>query len=126
MKKIFTVLTVLFMALALVGCQTASTVNQNLRNQEANFQVYRKVTVINLRSDKILLEVEGYLHIKIDADGDLNVTILTAPGQYMLHYASLGEGVVYVSEQTVNSHTDPYHWEIRIFAIVPDVQLGRN
>lgn len=126
MKKILVLFVLMFAVLFLAGCNEAGQVNENLRNQERNFEVYRRVTVINLRSDKILLEVEGYLHIKIDSDGDLNVTIMTGPKQYKLHYVSLAGEVVYVSEQLVNSTTDPYHWELRIFAITPDVEFGRD
>lgn len=126
MKKLFVLFVLILTLVLLVGCSEAGQINGNLRTQEANFEIYRQVTVINLRSDKILLEVEGYLHIKIDDDGDLNITIMTGPKQYKLHYVSLGGEVVYVSEQLENATTDPYHWEVRIFAITPDVDFGRD
>lgn len=126
MKRVLVALILVIAVLFLNACQAAEQVNQNLRTQEANFEVYRQVTVINLRSDKILLEVEGYLHIKIDSDGDLNITIMTGPKQYKLHYVSLAGEVVYVSEQLENATTDPYHWELRIFAITPDIEIGKD
>lgn len=126
MKKLLAVLVLMVSVVLLVGCNEAQQVNDNLRRQEANFEVYRQVTVINLRSDKILLEVEGYLHIKIDSDGDLNITIMVAPNTFKLHYVSLAGEVVYVSEQLENTTTNPYHWELRIFAITPDIEFGRD
>lgn len=126
MKKILAVLILIISMVALTGCNEADMVNSNLRTQEANFEIYRQVTVINLRSDKILLEVEGYLNIMIDDDGDLNITIMTGPKQYKLHYVSLAGEVVYVSQQLESSSTDPYHWEIRIFAITPDINAGQD
>lgn len=126
MKRLLAVLVLMVSLVLLSGCQPAEQVNNNLRQQEANFEIYRQVTVINLRSDRILLEVEGYLHIKIDDDGDLNITIMVGPGKYKLHYVSLAGEVVYVSEQLENASTDPYHWEIRIFAITPDIEFGAN
>lgn len=125
MKKLLTFVLSILAVFTLVGCQEADQVNKNLRTQEGNFEIYRQVTVINLRSDKILLEVEGYLNIDIDNDGDLNVTIMTGPKQYMLHYVSLAGEVVYVSQQLENATTNPYNWEIRIFAVLPEIQLGR-
>lgn len=125
MKKFLLVVGMLFSLLFMTGCQKSDSVNHNLRTQEGNFEIYREVTVINLRSDKILLEVEGYLNIHIDSDGDLNITIMTGPKQYMLHYVSLAGEVVYVSQQLENATTNPYNWEIRIFAILPDITVGR-
>lgn len=124
MKKLFTRLFLILMMVFVVACDKSDMVNGNLRNQEGNFKIYRQVTVINLRSDKILLEVEGYLNIYIDSDGDLNITIKIAEDTYQLHYVSLSGEVVYVSRQLENAHTDPYHWEIRIFAILPEITVG--
>lgn len=124
MKKLLAFVLSILAVFTLVGCQEADQVNKNLRTQEGNFEIYRQVTVINLRSDKILLEVEGYLNIDIDGDGDLNVTIMTGPKQFMLHYVSLAGEVVYVSQQLENATTNPYNWEIRIFAVLPEIQVG--
>lgn len=126
MKKLLAVIVLLIGLLMLSGCSEAGQVNDNLRKQEANFEIYRQVTVINLRSDKILLEVEGYLHIMIDDDGDLNITIMTGPNTYKLHYVSLNGEAMYISEQLENATTNPYNWEIRIFAITPDIDFGRG
>ena len=126
MKKLLAVIVLFIGLLMLSGCSEAGQVNDNLRKQEANFEIYRQVTVINLRSDKILLEVEGYLHIMIDDDGDLNITIMTGPNTYKLHYVSLNGEAMYISEQLENATTNPYNWEIRIFAITPDIDFGRG
>ena len=126
MKRILGLIIVIVLVFTLMGCNEAGQINDNLRKQEANFEIYRQVTVINLRSDKILLEVEGYLHIMIDEDGDLNITIQTGPNQFKLHYVSLAGEVVYVSQQIENATTSPYHWEIRIFAITPDIEFGQD
>ena len=54
-KKIVLVL------LGLTSCRQEDQVQRNLLKQTADFQTYRKITVINLRSDKVLMEFEGYL-----------------------------------------------------------------
>lgn len=126
MKKLLVAVLLFVSLFMLAGCNEAGQVNDNLRKQEANFEIYRQVTVINLRSDKILLEVEGYLHIMIDDDGDLNITIMTGPNTYKLHYVSLNGEAMYLSEQLENATTNPYNWEVRIFAITPDIDFGRD
>ena len=56
MKKILTICIVFLMALVL-GCDKSENINNNLRRSEGNFEVYRRVTVVNIVSDKILFEV---------------------------------------------------------------------
>lgn len=118
MKKLFLLLVLLFV---LVGCNAADNVVNNVQTDADNFQVYRKVTVINLRSDKLLLEVEGYLSIKDSTSDELAIIIKTSPNTYKMHYVYLGAEVVYLVEQTENIETDMYHWKIRIFAITPEI-----
>ena len=88
------------------------------------FETYRRITVINLRSDTVLLQVEGYLSIKDSTQTELAVIIQTAPKEYKMHYIYTGAEIVYLVEQLEPSSTDPYHWEIKVFATIPDVELG--
>lgn len=127
MKKIIKIIAALFILITLFslsGCRKEDSIQHNLLKQTANFQTYRKITVINLRSDKVLMEFEGYLTSKLDSEGDVNIMIMTGPNQYKLHYVRLANEICYLSEQIENSYTDPYHWEIRIYAIIPDIQIG--
>ena len=123
-KKIILILLFVFVLLGLTSCRQEDQVQRNLLKQTADFQTYRKITVINLRSDKVLMEFEGYLTTKIDSEGDVNIMIMTGPNTYKLHYVRLADEICYLSEQLENSTTDPYHWEIRIYAIIPEIQIG--
>lgn len=38
-----------------------------------------------------------------------------------MHYVYIGGEVVYLVKQKENSTTDPYHWDIRIFAEFPRI-----
>ena len=129
MKKIIRFLVLGLMiavaTISLSGCVAKeTTIQHNLLNETGNFKTYRKITVINLRSDKILMEFEGYLTSKIDSEGDVNIMIMTGPDQYQLHYVRLANEVTYISEQLDNTTTDPYHWEVNIYAILPEVKVG--
>lgn len=106
------------------GCNKADNIQHNIRQDSDNFETYRRVTVINLRSDKVLLTVEGYISIKDSSTNEIAVIINTAPNKYMMHYVYTGPEVVYLVEQLEPSNTDPYHWEIKIFAVTPDIDLG--
>ena len=127
-KKLIVCLCILcmvcFSIFSLVGCNKAANIQHNIRQDSDNFETYRKVTVINLRSDKVLLTVEGYISIKDSSTNELAIIINTAPKKYMMHYVYTGPEVVYLVEQMEPSNTDPYHWEIKIFAMIPDIDLG--
>ena len=62
-KKICLLILVAVIAVTLTGCmeQEADKVTRNLSLQADNFNVTRRVTVYNCRTDKILLEVVGNL-----------------------------------------------------------------
>ena len=127
MKRIKFILLVLFAGLfltTLTSCNKEDSIQHNLLKSTANFETYRKITVINLRSDKVLMEFEGYLTSKLDSEGDVNIMIMTGPNQYKLHYVRLADEICYLSEQLENTTTDPYHWDIRIYAILPNVTIG--
>ena len=127
MKKILIVL-VLFFGLLLftTGCNEADNVQYNISHQSDNFETYRVVTVVNLRSDKVLLQVEGFISIKDSTEDELAIIIRTGKNEYKMHYVYLGSEVVYLVEQKDASHTDPYHWEIRLFAVFPDIDTGKQ
>ena len=120
-KKIIAFIMALVAVLLLcVSCNDAGIVQHNIAQKSDKFETYRVVTVINLRSDKILLEVEGYISIKNSSTDELAIIIMTGPNQYKMHYIYLGAQIVYLVEQTENTSTDPYHWDIRIHAVVPE------
>lgn len=80
--------------------------------------------VLNTRTDKALFEVEGYISLSTDNDGDLNVTIQTGPNEYKLFYAHLSEYVTYAAIQIDPNQKDPYAYDIRFFPADEVVQHG--
>ena len=129
MKKILMILILLVGTFSLTGCLSddeSYNVQHNIKVEADNFNTYRKVTVINLRSDKILLEIEGFISIKDSTADELAIIIQTGKDQYKMHYVYTGSEIVYLVEQLENTHTDPYHWNIRIFAVTPEFDVGRD
>lgn len=125
MKKTFRIILYVIFALTILfvasSCNDAGCVQKNIEMKSDTFSTYRKVTVINLRSDKILLEVEGYLSIKDSTDKELAIIIQTGKNEYKMHYVYVGSEIVYLVEQLENTTTDPYHWYIRIHAVLPEI-----
>lgn len=125
-KKIISVCMLIVCMFGMASCNEANNVQYNIAHQSDNFETYRRITVINLRSDTVLLQVEGYLSIKDSTETELAVIIRTGKDKYQMHYIYTGAEIVYLVEQLEPSNTDPYHWEIRIFAVVPEVEWGKQ
>lgn len=126
MKKIFALLAlILVLALSLTSCITAAdTVNQNLSQAADNFQVARKITVYNARTDLIVLELEGYMSLSNTATNELVVTCRVGEGQYKKNYIYLNEYVIYVVEDITGTVTDPYHYNIKFYTPLPDFDMN--
>lgn len=113
MKKIIALVMVLACICALlVGCSEADKVNSNLSKQADYFECERRITVYNARTDKVILEAEGYMSISNNSTDELVVTVKTGKNEYRKNYIYLNEYTLYVVEDITGTHTDPYHYKM--------------
>ena len=112
MKKVWIAIVLLVMVFILSACSEASKVNYNLKREADEFNVRRRITVLNTRTDKAMMQITGLLAIKVDDDGDLNITIEKAPGEYVLNYAHLSQDTTYIVEQIETKEVSKYKYEI--------------
>lgn len=112
MKKIILIISLLAMAFLLSACTQAEKVTYNLKQQADAFNVRRRITVMNTRTDKPLMQITGLLSIDVDNDGDLNITIEKAEGEYVLNYAHLSQDTTYIVEQIETKEVNKYAYEI--------------
>lgn len=125
MKKFIAILLVMVcMVGCMTGCTAAENVNHNLSQAADNFQVVRKITVYNARTDMIIMEMEGYMSLSNNSTSELVVTCMVGPNQYKKNYVYLNDYVIYVVEDITSSVTDPYHYKIHFYTAVPDVDLN--
>ena len=121
MKKIFALLLVLILVCScFAGCTEAENVNYNLSQAADNFEVVRKITVYNARTDMIIMEMEGYMSLSNNSTSELVVTCRTGENEYKKNYVYLNDYVIYVVEDITNTVTDPYHYKIHFYTAVPD------
>ena len=113
MKKIVALVVVLMsMCVIFVGCSEADKVNANISKQADYFETERKITVYNARTDKIILEAEGYMSISNNSTRELVVTCKIGPDTYKKNYVYLNDYTMYVVEDITGTHTDPYHYKM--------------
>lgn len=112
-KKALAVLTaVTLMAASLTGCTEAYKVSENISQEADNFNVTRKLTVVNARTDTVLLELTGTFALKNNTDNELEVIIETAEGKYQKDLVYLNDYTMYVVEDISGASVDKYHYEI--------------
>ena len=127
MKRIIALILVFICALGsltLCSCTAAENVNHNLSVSADNFEVLRKITVYNARTDLIIMEMEGYMSLSNNSTSELVVTCKTGPGEYKKNYVYLNEYVIYVVEDMDATDTDPYHYKIKFYTAIPDVDVN--
>jgi len=101
-------LILIVMMVILVGCRQADKVSRNLSLEADNFNVARKLTVINQRTDTILFQMTGNFSIQKEDDGDLAVIGENEDGTYYKHFIYLSSEISYIVEDLgktgVNKH----------------------
>lgn len=120
MKKVIAlVLLLASICLLLSACSEASKVNSNISKQARYFECERRITVYNARTDKVVLEAEGWMDISNNSTNELVVTVKTGQNTYKKNYIYLNQYTMYVVEDITGTHTDPYHYKLYFHTEVP-------
>ena len=115
MKKVLVILCLIALVFTLTSCSQSDKVTYNLKREAEEFNVRRRITVMNTRTDKTMMQITGLLSIDVDKDGDLNITVEKAPGEYILNYAHLSADTTYIVEQIETKDVSKYKYEIILY-----------
>lgn len=80
-KKIAIIVATIMLLLTLTACSEASKVNYNLSREAQYFNVERRITVYNARTDNIVMYAEGYMDISNSETDELVVTVKVVPDE---------------------------------------------
>lgn len=116
MKKKILIAAVLIVTMMLLSaCTQSDVVRSNLRREADDFNIRRRITVLNTRTDTPMMQITGLLSISTDSDGDLNIMIEKAPGEYVLNFAHLSQDTTYIVEQIETKEISKYQYEIKFY-----------
>ena len=116
MKKKIAIAAVLIMTMMLLSaCTQSDVVRSNLRREADDFNIRRRITVLNTRTDTPMMQITGLLSISTDSDCDLNIMIEKAPGEYVLNFAHLSQDTTYIVEQIETKEVSKYQYEIKFY-----------
>ena len=95
----------------------------NISKQADYFESERKITVYNARTDKVIMEAEGYMSISNNSNNELVCTVKVGPDSYRKNYIYLNDYTMYVVEDITGTHTDPYHYKLYFHTdVLPSVE----
>lgn len=112
-KVLALVIIIICIGTLFAGCTEANRVNHNITEEAENFNVYRRVTVINCIKGDTLFEIEGRMNIEADTtDNQLELIVEVEDGKYKKHFVGLSDNVTYTVEDISGSEVSKYHYEI--------------
>ena len=115
MKKLIVIILAMVLCLTVfTGCEMteADKVSYNVSKEADNFNVTRRLVVINARSDEPVFELVGNFSISNTAHDELAITVEVADGVYKKHYVYLNDWTLYVVEDVSGAYVDKYHYEV--------------
>ena len=125
-KVILIILTSILLTLTLCSCDSeASRVNYNLTQQADNFNVVRKLTVINCIQGDVLFQMSGKMSITADMEDNQLEVIVEDDSTYVKHFIGLSDNVTYVIEDLnlVDNDVSKYRYTLNFN---PDMWLPIN
>lgn len=115
MKKLKIVLLIVMIlggCLLLTGCTEVNRVSKNLGKEADNFNITRRIVVMNARTDKVMFELVGNFSLQNNDHGELEIICEVGNGLYKKHFIRLNENTLYVVEDVSGAFVDKYHYEV--------------
>lgn len=112
-KKVILASILTLSVLCMTGCREADRVSWNVSKQADNFNVTRRLTVINTRTDKCLLQMTGKISIQDVTDGIAVIVEVDRENNiYQKHYVYLNENTMYTVEDVSGIGVSRYAYEM--------------
>ena len=113
MKKWILLVLVVSMAFVLTACdEQVYQVSHNVSKEANNFNVIRRISVFNMRTDKPMFELIGQFSILNSGANELEVVCQTGPEEYKKHFIYLNDWTMYIVEDLGGANVSPYKYEI--------------
>ena len=110
---IITIIVVIILSVVVIVSDTqVDRVSYNIRQQADNFNITRRIVVINARTDKPVFELTGNFSLQNNANNELEIIVEIGQGSYKKHFIYLNDWTMYVVEDVSGAFVDKYHYEI--------------
>lgn len=128
MKKIICLIITVAFCFTLCGCcREVYIVKCNIQKEADNFNVCRRLTVMNARTDTVMLQLEGRFSLQNNSENELVIVLETEKDTYRQDYIYLTDNVLYVVEDIDESDVSPYHYELNFLPqMIPLTEITMN
>ena len=112
---IISVLTLIMVSVSLSGCgREANRVSYNISKEADNFNVMRRLTVFNTRTDRCMMQMTGRFSIQNEGNNELVVIVELdrKKGIYQKHFVYLNEWTTYTVEDLNGVKVSKYDYEL--------------
>lgn len=110
-KKMMTGLVMLASVVTLAACREKDRVSYNVSKEADSFNVRRKVTIVNIRTDKIEFTAEGLLSVDYDKD-TIDIIMQVGEDSYRKHIVEIADENMFIVEDLGKTKVDKYKYEI--------------
>jgi hypothetical protein len=118
------------MLTAASSCEPAADVaSRNLSTAADNFEVPRRISVVNGITDNISMVMEGYCSLgNSDKPGRVSITCKTGPNQYVKNFLDKSDNVYILTEQLGSVNASEFHYRtvFRPQSLIPDIDFQGN
>jgi len=113
--------------LALGACTPAADVaSRNLSTAADNFEVPRRISVINGFTDNVVMLMEGFCSLGNDNTAlRISVTCLTQEGDYIKNFLVMSDNTFVLVEQLEGVNVSEFHYRtvLRPQSLIPDIDF---
>lgn len=124
MRKLIALLAIVAGIICMTGCgREANRVSYNISKQADNFNVTRRLTVFNMRTDRCIMQMTGKMSIQNEGSNELAVIVEIDRKNhiYQKHLIYLNEWTMYTIEDVTGAEVSRYAYEIEFLpqALMP-------
>ena len=124
-KAVLLIALVMIFAFVMCGCQRESeVVAYNISKEADQFNVVRRITVINCRTDKVLFQLTGTFSLQNSSHNELEVICELPDQTFTKHFIYLNEWTTYTVEDLSGTDVSKYSYELNFLPEnIPGVKI---
>ena len=116
MKRNFSIILFIIITVIITSCgvRQSDRVSYNISKQADNFNVTRRLTVFNMRTDKCIMQMTGKMSIQNEGNNEISVLVEVDRKRniYQKHLIYLNEWTMYTVEDVTGAEVSRYAYEI--------------
>lgn len=116
---------------SMTSCRQSDVVSYNVSKEADNFNIFRRITVINSRTDTAIYELEGFFSLSNNSSRELEIICRVGDNDYRKHFIYLTDTVLYVVEDIGGTDISPFHYKITFYPQMipvfdPEIRYNEN